>query len=155
ALCPETPMRTSLFLLVLLGLASWGSPALARPPQAVEDPRRLQEHMVGEQKQALLAASASRLQAAVQEAACHGFPDELAKLLARGAEEDLFVAAALGKADRVTVLLQADPTLQDVAGWGGNTALHFASANGQTAVAKQLLAHGANIEAKNQDETTA
>jgi ankyrin repeat protein len=139
-------MRTSLFLLVACGLASWFGPVLAGPPQADEDPRRYREQLESLQKQTLLDAPKEELQLAVQEAAFRGYRDVAEKLLGRGAQEDLFVAAGLGKADRVTALLKVEPTLTGAAGWGGNTALHFAARNNHVTVAKELLAQGADIE---------
>ena len=76
---------------------------------------------------------------------------QVAELLAsRGAPLDIHSAAALGMADRVAAMLQADPGLassiardRDVAG----TPLHWAAIGPNSAVAERLLARGADANA--------
>ena len=74
-------------------------------------------------------------------------PEILALLRARGAELDVFEAAAAGDAERVRALLAADPSLRDAHAPDGWTPLHLASHFRQTSVIDLLLAHGADVNA--------
>ena len=74
-------------------------------------------------------------------------PEILALLSARGAELDVFEAAAAGDVERVRTLLAADPSLRDAHAPDGWTPLHLAGHFRQTAVLDALLAHGANVNA--------
>jgi uncharacterized protein len=71
----------------------------------------------------------------------------LAQLRARGAELDVFEAAAAGDAGRVRTLLAANPSLRDAHAPDGWTPLHLAGHFRQTAVIDVLLAHGADVNA--------
>ena len=74
-------------------------------------------------------------------------PEILALLRARGAELDVFEAAAAGDAERVRTLLAANPSLRDAHAPDGWTPLHLAGHFRQTAVIDVLLAHGADVNA--------
>jgi len=74
-------------------------------------------------------------------------PEILALLRARGAELDVFEAAAAGDAERVRTLLAAHPSLRDAHAPDGWTPLHLAGHFRQTAVIDVLLAHGADVNA--------
>lgn len=69
-------------------------------------------------------------------------------LVSQGAEVDVHLAAGLGRLDRLTEILDADPTLVHVRGGDGCTALHFA---GSPDVVDVLLDRGADIEARDVD----
>src|SRR5262245_24451961 len=74
-------------------------------------------------------------------------PEILALLRERGAELDVFEAAAAGDVERVRMLLAADPSLRDAHAPDGWTPLHLAGHFRQTGVIDVLLAHGANVNA--------
>ena len=74
-------------------------------------------------------------------------PEMLALLRTRGAELDVFEAAAAGDVERVGMLLAADPSLRDAHAPDGWTPLHLASHFRQTSVIDVLLAHGADVNA--------
>jgi ankyrin repeat protein len=74
-------------------------------------------------------------------------PQMLALLRARGAELDVFEAAAAGDAERVGALIAADPPLRDAHAPDGWTPLHLASHFRHAAVIDVLLAHGADVNA--------
>jgi ankyrin repeat protein len=74
-------------------------------------------------------------------------PHMLALLRSRGAELDVFEAAAAGDAERVRALLDADPSLRDAHAPDGWTPLHLASHFRQAAVIDVLLARGADVNA--------
>jgi len=74
-------------------------------------------------------------------------PEILALLRARGADLDVFEAAAAGDAERVRVLLAADPSLRDAHAPDGWTPLHLAGHFRQTDVIDVLLAHSADVNA--------
>jgi ankyrin repeat protein len=74
-------------------------------------------------------------------------PEMLALLRARGAELDVFEAAAAGDAERVRAVLAADPSLRDAPAPDGWTPLHLASHFRQTGVIELLLAQGADVNA--------
>ena len=71
----------------------------------------------------------------------HG-PAVIELLLQHGAEPDLFDAAALGHAERVTELLAADPEAANTERWG-LTAVKVATRSGHTEIGRQLVAAGA------------
>jgi ankyrin repeat protein len=68
-------------------------------------------------------------------------------LVARGAEMDLHIAAALGDEAKVTVFLDKDPAAVNAKGPEGGTPLHFAGTPG---MAKLLLDRGADINARDE-----
>jgi len=74
-------------------------------------------------------------------------PEILALLRARGAELDVFEAAAAGDAERVRTLLAANASLRDAHAPDGWTPLHLAGHFRQTSVIDVLLAHGADVNA--------
>src|SRR5262249_13035746 len=69
-------------------------------------------------------------------------------LIERGATVDAHAAARLGMLDRLDELLTANPDLVRARGGDGQTPLHFA---GSIAVAEYLLAHGADLDARDID----
>ena len=79
----------------------------------------------------------------------HTAQPELAKhAIERGAEVDVHAAARLGMIDRVRELISRNPALVHARGGDGQTPLHFA---GTVAIAEYLLAHGADIDARDVD----
>jgi ankyrin repeat protein len=70
----------------------------------------------------------------------------LETLLAAEPELDVFDAAATGRAERVAVLLAADPRLVWAWSVDGFTALHLAAFFGHLAVARSLAEAGADID---------
>lgn len=72
----------------------------------------------------------------------------LQALAARGAEPDIFEAAALGDIARLGVLLQQQPELVLAYSGDGWTPLHLAGHFGRTTAAALLLAHGAALGAR-------
>jgi ankyrin repeat protein len=74
-------------------------------------------------------------------------------LIERGAGMDAHAAARLGKIEELRALVAADASLVHARGGDGQTPLHFAST---VEVAEFLLAHGAEIDARDVDhESTA
>lgn len=80
----------------------------------------------------------------------NGRPDVVAALLERGVVPDLFEASALGRIDRVRALLADDPALVRGHSHDGWTALHLAAFFGHPEVARELLARGADVNARSQ-----
>jgi len=74
-------------------------------------------------------------------------PEILALLRERGAELDVFEAAAAGDAERGRALLAADPSLRDAHAPDGWTPLHLAGHFRQASVVDVLLARGADVNA--------
>ena len=72
-------------------------------------------------------------------------------LIERGAEVDIFAAAALGKVERLRALIQADPQLIHAYSPDGWTALHLAAHFGQREAVEVLLAAGASVQARSQN----
>ena len=72
-------------------------------------------------------------------------------LIERGAEVDIFAAAALGKVERLRALIQADPQLVRAYSPDGWTALHLAAHFGQREAVETLLAAGASVQARSQN----
>jgi ankyrin repeat protein len=75
-------------------------------------------------------------------------PDVAAYAIERGAVVDVHAAARLGLIDKLRELLSADPALVHARGGDGQTPLHFAS---NVEIAKYLLDHGAEIDARDVD----
>jgi ankyrin repeat protein len=78
-----------------------------------------------------------------------GVDSETARtLVARGATLTVHAAAGLGLTDRLAPMLDADPALIDAKGCDACTPLHFSR---DVATARLLLAHGARIDARDED----
>jgi len=75
-------------------------------------------------------------------------PDLAAYAIQRGATVDVHAAARLGMLERLRELVFADPQLVHARGGDGQTSLHFAST---IEIAKFLLDHGADIDARDLD----
>ncbi|MEO8426579.1 MAG: ankyrin repeat domain-containing protein [Verrucomicrobiota bacterium] len=75
-------------------------------------------------------------------------PDLAAYAIQRGAVVDVHAAARLGLLDKLRDLVSADPALVHARGGDGQTPLHFAST---VEIAKYLLEHGAEIDARDVD----
>jgi ankyrin repeat protein len=78
----------------------------------------------------------------VLEALYYGQPGALDVLLEHSAELDIFEAAALGRASRISELLEKDPVLCNAYSADGYTALHLAAFFGRTDSVKLLLEQG-------------
>jgi ankyrin repeat protein len=74
--------------------------------------------------------------------------DTVDVLLQLGAKFDVWSAAAHGKIELLTSLLDADPSLVNAPGGDGERPLHFAST---AEVAELLIAHGADLELRDVD----
>ncbi len=75
-------------------------------------------------------------------------PDLAAYAIQRGAIVDVHAAARLGMMEKLRELIAADPSLVHARGGDGQTPLHFAST---VEIAKFLLEHGADIDARDVD----
>jgi len=75
-----------------------------------------------------------------------------AERLAQGAEVDVFDAAALGDAGRVSDLVSADPALARVWSDDGFTALHFAAYLGGPDAVRVLIDAGSDVGAVARNE---
>ena len=75
-----------------------------------------------------------------------------ARELARGAELDVFEAAALGETARVRELLEDDPGLANAFGADGFHPLGLACFFGHVGSARELLEHGAEVDALSKNE---
>lgn len=84
-----------------------------------------------------------------------GRGDVVAALLQRGVVPDLFEASALGRIDRVRTLLADDPALVRAHSHDGWTALHLAAFFGHPEVARELIARGADVNARSRSERFA
>lgn len=79
----------------------------------------------------------------------HGAEPDLATYaIERGALVDSHAAARLGMLEKLRELIDADPALVQAPGGDGQTPLHFAST---VEIARFLLDHGANIDARDVD----
>jgi ankyrin repeat protein len=96
---------------------------------------------------ALINASASWIETAIEAAAQNGRRDMIQFLLEHGAPLDICTAAVLGMADRVNTFLQTDPSLINAQGAHGIPLLYFPVIGGHAALAETLLERGANINA--------
>ncbi len=81
----------------------------------------------------------------IRHALYHGDRDGAEKLVAEGAEPNIFDAAALGDASRLSALVASEPA--GVFGWSadGFTALHFAAFMGGPETVRILLDAGADV----------
>src|SRR5437867_3284298 len=75
-------------------------------------------------------------------------PDLAAYAIQRGAVVDVHAAARLGMTEKLREIISADPALVHARGGDGQTPLHFA---GTVQIAKFLLDHGADIDARDVD----
>ncbi len=75
-------------------------------------------------------------------------PEQAEALLARGADLDVWAAANLGRLDDLRDLIAADPSRVNAKGGDGKRALHYART---VEVARFLLDHGADIDARDDD----
>jgi ankyrin repeat protein len=75
-------------------------------------------------------------------------PDEAAPLIARGARINVWAAANLGMMAELAALIAGDPALVHAKGGDGKRPLHFART---IEVARFLLGHGAEIDARDDD----
>ena len=78
----------------------------------------------------------------------------LAAVCGAASNTDLFDAVRSGDAEKTKALLQADPKLAEARTEDGSTALHLAALEGQAAVARLLLASGAQVNARGLREET-
>ena len=78
--------------------------------------------------------------------------EDRARELARGTELDVFEAAALGETARVRQLLDDDPALANAFGADGFHALGLACFFGHVDSARELLEHGAEVDAVSKNE---
>lgn len=79
----------------------------------------------------------------LHEALINGNADVAHELIAAGAKEDLFSDIALGKTDKVSAAIAADPSVVFRRDGVGRSALDYAAANGQLGIAKLLIAGAA------------
>jgi uncharacterized protein len=77
----------------------------------------------------------------------------LAMLIARGAELDIFAAAAAGHRERIVEILNQEPEQLDTYAPDGWTPLHLAAFFGQTSAAETLLERGAEVHARSRNPT--
>ncbi len=84
--------------------------------------------------------------------ACHAGPwksepaeDIIQRLLDRGAQIDLFMAAAMGRTGLIESILDRDAGLLDIPDAQGKTALFHAAHNNRFAAVKQLVERGADV----------
>jgi ankyrin repeat protein len=84
-------------------------------------------------------------------AAYWGQPEIVDLLLARGAEMDVFTAAALGDVEQVRAFLLKQPDLVSSYSPDGWTPLHLAAHFGQARVASLLLIYGAEVNARSRN----
>lgn len=81
----------------------------------------------------------------LHEAAWSGHEGVSALLVSKGAKLDIFTLASLGLVDRLTLLLDKNPSLVNVKDKDKRTPLHWAAQGGQRAAAELLVARGANV----------
>ncbi len=85
-----------------------------------------------------------------------GHHDKLAELfLKNGVKYDIFIAAALGKSEKVTDFLEKRPKLIQARDSAGKTPLHHAALRGRKNVVKLLLAKGVALNSKDNNGYTA
>ncbi len=106
---------------------------------------RLKEILASDRAQ--LNARSERGHSPVMIAQYHRKKDLVQEILAAGPELDVFDAATVGRADRVTQHLDRDPSLIGAYSSDGFTALHLAAYFGFPEAVKVLLARGASVNA--------
>ncbi|TVY10943.1 ankyrin repeat domain-containing protein [Paenibacillus cremeus] len=74
-------------------------------------------------------------------------------LIARGAEYDIWTAAALGDTEQVADLLDAEPSLVNAAGATGKRPIGYAAKHGHTVTVRLLLERGADPNAEERGAT--
>ncbi|MGH2522814.1 MAG: ankyrin repeat domain-containing protein, partial [Anaerolineales bacterium] len=100
-----------------------------------------------EQYPALLNASASWNETAIEAAAQTGQVEIANLLLAAGAPFTICTTAMLGQTDRVAEFLKTDPAQAHAKGAHGISVLYHAVIRGNRDIAEMLLAHGAAVNA--------
>lgn len=99
-------------------------------------------------------ATGTDKQSALHEAIWFGHRETAKLLLDQGAKGDIFSDAGLGRTDVVASALKSDSTLATRRGAKQETLMHWAAASNIPAVAEVLLAHKANINARDSHSTT-
>jgi len=84
----------------------------------------------------------------LMQALYQGKADEAKAIAAVRSDLDLLEAAAIGDLERVSVLLDEDPSLVNAWSDDGFTPLHYAAFFGQAATAKLLIERRADLEAR-------
>src|ERR1700751_4366997 len=84
-------------------------------------------------------------QTVLARAARSGKQEVVEFLLAKGAAEDIYVAAIVGHVDKVAAFLKQDKKLVNARDSGGKAPLHWAALYGQTKVMELLLAEKADV----------
>ncbi len=80
---------------------------------------------------------------------------EVARILIRdGARYDIYAACGLNDIDRLTTLIEADPSAANTREDYGMTPLHWAARAGSMACLEALLEHGAEVDARNKAQRT-
>src|SRR4051794_4753510 len=95
---------------------------------------------------ALLNASAPWDETAIQAASQMGNREIMEHLLAAGAPQDIFTAAAMGRAGEVERLLSQDPALAHGSGVHSLPIMYFAAVGGNPAIAQMLFDSGAEVD---------
>jgi cytohesin len=83
-----------------------------------------------------------------------GKPEVVEFLLAKGAKEDIYTAAAVGHVDKVAAFLKQDKKLVNARDSDGRAPLHWAAIYGQTKVMELLLAEKADVNLLDKDGFT-
>ena len=106
---------------------------------------RVGELLAGDQR--LASARAVSGETPLMAALYRGHARVVDALVDRGAELDIFSAAALGKTDALEAAIAASPAAVNSFAYDGWTPLHLAAFFGRQAAAERLLAAGADINA--------
>lgn len=91
----------------------------------------------------------------LQYAAKRGRTEVAQRLLAAGADYDVFSAVALGDLQRIERLVEQQKLLLEEADDYQSPLLHWAAASGQREVAAYLIGHGADVDARDDFDETA